>query len=99
MILGVLVSSAAENKIGNKDDHKIVIDEIVSIFVTFLGMAAGLGWLTLAAGFIFNRVFDWLKPLGIYKIQRLQGGGGIMLDDFASALLANLALRLVLWLW
>lgn len=98
MVLGVLVSSVAEKKMGSKDDHKIIIDEVVSVFLTFLGMEAGISWWVLATGFILNRFFDWLKPFGIYKIQQLNRGWGIMLDDFASALLANLVLKLIFWL-
>lgn len=98
-ILGVFVSSVAEKELGKKDDHRIVIDEILSIFVTFAGMPMGISWSVLFTGFCLNRIADWLKPIGISKIQILKRGWGIMLDDFASAILVNLVLRLIFWFY
>lgn len=94
--VGVFVSARAEKEFKKKDDHRIVIDEFVSIFITFLGFAAGFSWDWIAAGFLLNRVFDILKPAPIFALQRLPGGWGIMLDDIAAGIYSNIALRILL---
>lgn len=93
-LLGVWASGRAEKHWGTKDDHRIVIDEFVSIFITFLGMSSGIGWGMLAVGFLLNRALDIWKPFFVDKLQNLPGGWGIMLDDTASALLSRAVLLL-----
>ncbi len=96
VFLGAYVSSKAEKVFGTKDDHRIIIDEIVSIFITFFLFPAGTGWAILALGFFLNRFFDILKPLGIYRLQSLPAGWGIMADDVLGGVYANLTLRIFL---
>ena len=94
--LGVYVSSKAEKAFGMKDDHRIIIDEIVSIFITFFLFPIGTGWAILALGLFLNRFFDILKPLGIYRLQSLPAGWGIMADDILGGIYSNAALRALL---
>jgi len=88
------ISSEAERIFDEHDSPKIVIDEV-------LGMAATMflnppGWLCLIAGFLIFRLFDIIKPPPARWIDReMRGGGGVMLDDLAAAVYANLALRLI----
>ncbi len=62
--------------------------------VAGFGPGAGIA----VAGFILFRIFDILKPAPIYQLQALPGGLGVMADDIAAGLLANVVLRLcILW--
>lgn len=100
VLAGVLVAHQAEKLLGVKDDHRIVIDEVVSVFITFLGISSdSLSLPLLAGGFFLNRVLDIWKPTPVRYLQNLPGGWGIMLDDVGSAMLGNLILRLGLFLF
>jgi phosphatidylglycerophosphatase A len=91
----IFVASVAERYFGKKDDHRIVIDEIISIFITFAGLS-GVSIPVLILGFFLNRLFDIWKPLFIKRLQNLPGGWGVMLDDAASGFVAAIVLRLFL---
>ena len=95
IIVGVYASTSAEKQFGIHDDHRIIIDEFVSIFITFGGVAAGPSFLILAVGFFLNRVFDIWKPFPARRLQHFPGGWGIMLDDVASGVLAGLVLVII----
>jgi len=43
-------------------------------------------WLVYVAAFGLFRLFDILKPFGIAKLQDLEGGWGVVMDDVAAAL-------------
>ena len=94
LFVSVAVSDHAEALMGQKDDQRIVIDE----WMGFLASVAFLPWTpyTLAAAFILFRLFDVWKPLGIRSLGRIPGGWGVVLDDLAAGVLANVALRLML---
>ena len=49
----------------------------------------------MIAGFVLFRIFDIMKPFGIDKLQRYEGGAGVVLDDLAAAVAVNLTLRLL----
>ena len=46
-------------------------------------------------GFILFRVFDITKPFNIEKIQKLPSGWGIVGDDIAAGILANIMLHII----
>jgi len=90
--IGVWASGHAEVIYGKKDCGKIVIDEVVGMFVTLYLLPAAP--LYFVSGFILFRFFDILKPFPASRIdQRLGGGLGVMLDDVAAAVYANLCLH------
>ncbi|HTH48181.1 MAG TPA: phosphatidylglycerophosphatase A [Candidatus Limnocylindria bacterium] len=51
-------------------------------------------WPVLLAGFLLFRRFDIWKPWPVRSLQELPGGWGVVVDDLATALLANLSLIL-----
>jgi len=99
ILLGIPVAGYAEKHIFcEKDSSKIVIDEIAGLLTTFLSFRftfTGEGFIYLTVGFIFFRFFDILKPPPIRNLQEINGGLGIMLDDLASGILANIVMQLV----
>jgi phosphatidylglycerophosphatase A len=99
-LVGIRVAGALE-AIHGEDPKLVVIDEIAGMIVTYLGVAGGpAAWLV---GFAWFRVFDILKPLGVRRLEKLGGGGGlgIMADDLGAGALAcaatHLTLRLTGW--
>jgi len=56
-----------------------------------------IGWLTTAAaGFLAFRAFDIVKPPPARQMEALPRGWGVLLDDLAAGIYANLACQLVL---
>jgi phosphatidylglycerophosphatase A len=95
---GVPVCTAAARRLGGKKDPgSIVLDEIASMPIAFYLIPIA-NWKIAAAGFVLHRLFDVTKPPPARQLERLPGGLGIMADDWAAALYANLALRAVLYL-
>jgi len=91
-VVGVWAAGEAEALFGQKDSGKIVVDEVVGMSLSLLLMPATA--LYLVAGFAFFRFFDILKPFPVNRIDRKVGGGfGVMLDDVAAGIYANIGLR------
>ena len=53
---------------------------------------------TMAAGFVLFRIFDWVKPFPIKKLQELSGGMGIMADDAMAGVYTCLCLHTGLYI-
>lgn len=94
-LAGVHLSSRAEKEWRRRDDHRIVIDEAFSVFITYLALPVTP--LILVAGFVLNRVFDVAKPFPIRKLEKLPAGWGVMLDDLAAGIYSRIALGLFIW--
>ncbi len=91
---GVWAAGRAEVIYNEKDCGKIVIDEIAGMLVTLYLIP--FNWRWLAAGFFLFRLFDITKPFPARTIDRRVGGGwGVMLDDIAAGIYANIALRII----
>jgi len=73
------------------DDPRIVIDEIAGYWTACAFLPRSPVFLITA--FILFRVFDTIKPFGIKKIDAMPGGVGVVLDDTASGIIANLLTR------
>jgi phosphatidylglycerophosphatase A len=92
---GCWVAGRAEVIFGEHDSPKIVLDEVLGMVATMFGNPLGPVW--LAAGFVLFRVADIIKPWPASFFDRSIGGGaGVMLDDLAAAVYANIALQ-ILW--
>ena len=93
--LSVWISENAEVFFGNKDDQRIVIDEIMGFLVTMLWVPKTA--ILIVIGFFLFRFFDILKPFPIRLLEkRLKGGYGVVLDDVAAGIYANIALQIIL---
>lgn len=102
--LAIWSSAGAIAAFGQKDPRQVTIDEVVGMFTTlaFLPrtaiLAAGPYHVEsgLLVGFVLFRLFDILKPFPIRWIERSAPGGfGVVLDDVAAGLYANVALQIV----
>jgi phosphatidylglycerophosphatase A len=80
---------------GIKDPGAIVIDEVAGMVVALLGLPFSVT--TACWGFALFRLLDIAKPFPIgWLDRRLSGGLGIVADDVAAGVIANLILRLLL---
>ena len=97
--LGFSIAGYAEREVFSEPDSpKIVIDEISGMLVTYMGFTFSRdlqGLVFGTAGFLLFRFFDIFKPGPVGLAQKVEGGPGIMLDDLASAALANGLLWLI----
>ena len=92
IFFAVCIADAAEKILKQNDPGCIVIDEIAGMMVTLIGLPVSP--ITLASGFIIFRILDILKPFPIRNIdKRIPGGLGVVADDVAAGIIANLLLR------
>ena len=91
--LALWSAHGAERALGLKDPHAVIIDEAAGQLVSLALVPLSAGW--YAAGFFLFRVFDILKPFPARRLERLPGGPGIVLDDLAAGIYANLILQAV----
>lgn len=112
-MIAIPVATRAGRLLGHPDSPSVVIDEIVALPVAFSGYAlhwviAGAGlppvgsiahwWPALLAAFLLFRLFDIWKPGPIRRLQDLPEGWGVVIDDFAAALVAALLLAIGTWI-
>ena len=79
-----------------EDPSRVVVDEMVGVWISLLAAPAGHVWYGLAA-FVLFRFFDILKPLGIRRMEKLPGGWGVMMDDILSGVYGFILLIVARW--
>ncbi|EJW97106.1 phosphatidylglycerophosphatase A [gut metagenome] len=94
-LLGVWATNQVEPFWG-EDPSKVVVDEMVGVWISLLAVPAG-HWQYAIAAFVLFRVFDIWKPLGIRKMESFPGGVGVMMDDILAGLYG--CLILLGWQW
>ncbi|WP_026995764.1 phosphatidylglycerophosphatase A family protein [Flectobacillus major] len=87
-------SSMITEKIWGEDSSKIVIDEVVGQWLTLCFIP--FSWQNLLLGLLFFRIYDIFKPFNIRKFENYENGWGVMLDDVAAGVWANLTLQVIL---
>lgn len=99
-LLGVHPATVVERESGKSDPGFVVIDEVAGQMISLI--AVPLNWKYLLASFILFRGFDTTKPFPLRRLERLQGGTGIMMDDVGAGLYAltvlQIGLHLRIWL-
>ncbi len=94
VIAAIFISDAYEKDLPSHDRPEIVIDEIVGFLITMTWLPFSLTYLVL--GFVLFRVLDIWKPYPIrYLNDKVRGGFGVVIDDVAAGLIANIILQLV----
>lgn len=97
-IVGISICSKTSHDMGVHDHGSIVWDEFVGFWITMVMVPVLhlpiLDWHWIAAGFVYFRFFDMLKPWPICWFDKnIHGGLGIMIDD----IIAGVAAGIVLW--
>jgi phosphatidylglycerophosphatase A len=90
-VLSMVAAHRAGRYWGIVDASPIVIDEVAGYLVTMALIP--LSWQSVAAGFLFFRAFDVLKPWPASAFDRMKNGFGVVMDDLAAGAYAWGALR------
>jgi len=94
--LSILTGGCAAEWLGEKDPHKVVIDEIAGYFYAMFLLPTTP--LYIGASFFLFRIFDVWKPFPIRRSQRLHGGLGITIDDILAGIYTCLLLHVIKWI-
>lgn len=71
-------------KVWGEDPSRVVVDEMVGVWISLLAVPADGHWGYVAGAFVLFRLFDIVKPLGVRRMERIGGGWGVMLDDILA---------------
>jgi len=93
--LSIPAVGSAEKEWGH-DSPRVVVDEIVGMWVALCAVPASREWWYPFAALVLFRLFDIYKPLGCRWIDRnIPGAWGVMLDDILAGVYAALVLAVV----
>lgn len=95
-VIGGKASGRTAREHGVKDPSYVIIDEFSSMFIVFAFVPVNPVHAVL--GLIFFRFFDIVKPPPIKRLEAIEGGWGIMLDDALAAVYSNLLLQVLLFI-
>jgi phosphatidylglycerophosphatase A len=88
------IAGRAEVIFDEHDSPRIVIDEVLGMAATMFGNP--IAWPWIIGGFALFRLFDVIKLFPADLIdRRMRGGIGVMLDDLAAAIYANIVLQVL----
>jgi len=100
IVLGVLAAGfwatgVLLRRYGTHDDSRIVIDEVVGLWITLYAMPVTPLW--FAIGFILFRFLDILKPFPANWFDRkMPGSAGVLLDDVVCGIYGQALLRVLM---
>jgi len=94
--VGTWAATHAERYFGGIDPGPVVIDEVLGQLVTLAFIS--VGWRAALTGFVLFRIYDVIKPYPANRLEKFHGGLGIMSDDAAAGVYANISLRILMWL-
>ncbi|HED07992.1 MAG TPA: phosphatidylglycerophosphatase A [Ignavibacteria bacterium] len=90
---GIFLGSKFEQAYG-KDPGQCTIDEVIGMWITLLFLPKTLMILIIA--FFVWRAFDIIKPYPIRKLEAIEGGLGIMIDDVLGGIYSLITMQLIL---
>ena len=91
-LVGFWAASRAEKLFQKKDPGAVVIDEVVGQMIALLSVPFLFpGWLPIISAFFLFRLFDIWKPYPIRRLEALESGLGIMMDDVVAGIYAAIA--------
>ncbi len=93
IVLGIWAIPLCLQHTTEHDPSFIFIDEVIGFCVATLFLSFSMKHLLLA--FLFFRLFDMTKCLGIRRWERLPGAWGVLADDIVAGLYANVMVRLI----
>lgn len=95
--LGIWSANVMESTWG-KDPSKVVVDEMVGVWIPLLAADVTKPYSVILA-FVLFRLFDIYKPLGIRRMESLKGGLGVMMDDIVAGVYSLILLLGLRWLF
>lgn len=76
------------------DPSRVVIDEMVGVWIPLIAVNPGEYWYALAS-LVFFRFFDIVKPLGIKKLDRRTGAFWVMGDDILGGIYSLICIVII----
>jgi len=99
-VVCVALGSFAESAFGRRDPAQCTADEwagqAVALLAVPLGSAPADAWLACGVSLAVFRTLDTLKPPPVRRLEKLPSGWGILSDDLAAGLGANVVCQIVL---
>ncbi len=84
--VGIPAAGIVARESGRADPGFVVVDEVAGQWIALIGVRAD--WEHALLALALFRLFDIWKPWPVRTLERLPGGGGIVLDDVAAGVLA-----------
>jgi phosphatidylglycerophosphatase A len=94
--LGVWSSAELESR-WDEDDRRIVIDEAVGMLIALFAVPHKVLFFLIA--FFLFRFFDIVKPYPLKKVQELEGGWGIVMDDVFAGMYSSIFLWIFIFIY
>ncbi len=94
-LYGIPLGTKFEKKYG-KDPKQCTIDEFIGMWISLIALPKTIG-IALSAFFVW-RILDIIKPPPARKLEKINGGFGIMIDDVVSAIYTLLIMHVVVYL-
>ena len=96
--VGIWAATRTEQLSGRKDPGKVVVDEVAGQLIALfpLTLFTRWSWVAVIVSFILFRFFDIVKPYPANKLQDLNGGAGVMLDDLVAGVYGAVIVSIVL---
>jgi phosphatidylglycerophosphatase A len=91
----MIVSSRPREVFGFDDPKEVVIDECAGMVISFLFIPLSVK--TLVLGFCLFRFFDIVKPFPVHRMESLEGGLGITMDDVMAGILTNISMLAIIY--
>ena len=91
------ICGRADKALRTHDNPRIVLDEVVGVWVAAAGLPRAARPALLA--FVLFRLFDSVKLPPYRWLERLPGGIGVVADDLGAGAAACVAARLILGRW
>ena len=92
--VGILASTIVARQSALKDPQFVVIDEVAGQLFALLALSPT--WVHGLLALALFRLFDIWKPWPIRKLEKLEGGWGIMMDDLLAGFFAHLVLHIAM---
>ncbi len=92
-VYGIYLGNKFE-KLYGKDPSQCTIDEVVGMWISLLFLPKKI--IVSAIAFLVWRAFDIIKPYPARKLEKLDGGIGIMIDDVVASIYTLILMQIVL---
>jgi len=94
-VLGIPIGTKFE-KVYGKDPSECTMDEIAGMWMSLLFIPKTIFYAVIS--FFIWRFFDIIKPYPAKNMEKINGGLGIMIDDFVAALYSLVTIHLLIFL-
>ena len=86
----IKLGDAGEQFFGEKDPSGVVLDEVMGYWISVLFHP--FNWVIVVLAFFIFRLLDIIKPFPARRLENLNGGLGIMIDDYVAGIYTNFIL-------